>query len=469
MTEPYSPSRAEVPRGFVLSDEDIAPPKGFSSVEVLPNLYVTADQEISTASSDGLVVVVLGLAISHSVSSVAEYLLESLREGENQFFSRLGETAGRYAVFFGSSTDLKVVSDATATRSIFYRESGGLVASHAYLVSALEPKSKRVSLPFGNGFPGNFTPFEGVKILTANFVLDVNSGRINRYWPINVARKKAADPGTEILELVTDNLKQMAKGRRVKLALTAGIDSRLVLACALSSGIDFEAFTYGKPSGGVRIDHLVAAEIARKFGIAHTSVEAVRSHPDFLAAVNRASYTRNHIKAVQGLAAYFGDNSTIGLNGNLLELGRDHYELARELSEQFEGAELATEIYWRKLPKRFRDNISANRGIEAYKKQTFEYFEAWLSEIGGFQGGYYPAHSQFYWEHRMASWNGPFSIERDFYCNFVVPFNSHRIFELFWDYSEVARRNREPHTQLIEKVDQHLLDIPINPRVWPLA
>ena len=456
------------PRGFLLTQRPHSVPAGYKPGPILTNFSIDKLTEVSHSSCDNHFVILLGLAFHEgydSAASISEALVRELVRGETKFFSELKKVAGRYAVIYGGPGFLRVVSDATATRSIFYAEEGGCIASHAQLVAMYRDSYRQIDpLKFMNGFPGNFTPFRGVRILTANMVCDLWDCTTQRYWPSKKISPRTVDEVAEAtLTTVASNLKKAAQIAPLKIALTAGFDSRVILACALEAAVPFETFTYGKPVGGTEVDHKVAKHLAGVFGFSHTSVRSKPLNPTEEANFRATSYTNNHMLAAKGLEQFFGSPRSIGVNGNLFELARDHYGTVRHYENEYSGAELMTRMYYHKLSPKFKKRIASSTRSGDYIRSLEPYFAEWLKDVGGFAGGFFPPVTQFYWEHRMAAWNGPFTLERDFYSNFLVPFNSHQIFELFLATPENERFDRAIPYALMKRVDSRLTEIPINP------
>src|SRR5699024_12163104 len=71
---------------------------------------------------------------------------------------------------------------------------------------------------------------------------------------------------------------------------------------------------------------------------------------------------------------------------------------------------------------------------------------------------------QFYWEHRMPTWQGIAMGERDFYGEPFIPYNSRRVFNAMLGAPFDSRRNDEAVLRMIEMVDPRLLKLPINPK-----
>src|SRR5699024_494315 len=261
------------PRGFLLSERPVDSPPTFVAGPILPNFYVHPWANVETAGDANLFVIILGHAVptkSEQAQPPAAHLLACLRDGEGTFLKALDDYGGRHAIIFGSSGNIRVVNDATGMRSVFYAAQGGVVASHALLVEqALGGEIARSELPFRYGYPGNLTPYARTKILTPNTHYWLTANIVRRFWPIiEPAPRSVEDAATELLEASTNAFRAMTRGRTVRLTLTAGLDSRTILAIALYAGVSFEAYTYGNQYSS-KADRLLAADLAAEFGFDH--------------------------------------------------------------------------------------------------------------------------------------------------------------------------------------------------------
>lgn len=460
------------PRGFAYATHSFYPPSGFVEAPVVKNLWVDPWLKVDASTYKGLFVVVLGEASfqRRGLDRPSSELLKSLLRGEGSFFETLKVLAGRYAVLFGSPSDFSVVSDAAATRSVFYSQNGGVLASHASLVEYILGGSfEKSSLPFRNGYPGNFTPYARTKILTANLMYRVNRNEIVRYWPTTELPECSVEEAAEHTILSAANaLKQLANERKIAIAMTAGFDSRLALAAAVKAGIEFETFTYGEKSKDTRVDRMVAQELAELVGVSHSVPPVGKSDPKLAVKLDEANYGSHHKKWVSGMSAHFG-NPQIGIvSGNLMELGRGHYtDVESQGLIDASNPSVAAQMYLKRFPKRIKLEIDETVGLSKYIKIAEGMFAQWLDEIGGLTPNLLPGVTQFYWEHRMATWYGPAMLERDFYGESFIPFNSHAVFEVLLGVEKSKRESNETFIRAINSVDDRLLKIHVNPKTWP--
>lgn len=462
-------------RGFILSMVPITPPVGFVRGPLLPNFFVHPWTSVEIAQDrDGKLVVVIGTCVPveelDSRKSVAQALLLTLQQGEDRMLQQLDTLAGRHAIVFGALEALKVATDATSMRSVFYAESGDLIASHALLVErTLGGDFQRNLLPFRYGYPGNRTPYARTRILTANTLLDMSRGQLHRFWPRDViAPRTAEEVAEETLERTSNALWNIAKERPVRMALTAGLDSRATLAVLIRSGVDFETYTYGRASD-TAVDRALAADLADSLGLAHTIVTSRRGpNQELLAHLGEAHYSNSHKSAVGGLIEYMDGHRSAAVTANLLEIGRLFYGAHKRSGTPAPAdAETMYSLHLRSTPRAAREEIQ-KWGTEAHKIASTAAFKAMVDSTE------YSAAVKlvdpfdlFYWEHRMSTWHGPLLLERDFYAEPFIPFNARAIFENMLGIAEEDRSKATVYYALINQVDPSLLDLPINPKEWP--
>lgn len=464
-------SKVRFPNGFILSSTRLDPPAGFLPGPILSNFYAKPETELHSAGDKNLFVIIIGQCIpiseEHSLPPV-EALLERLRRGEQLFFEELGYYGGRHAVIFGAADDVRVVNDATAMRSVFYSlEQGTIVASHATLVeTALGATNQQDDLIFGYGFPGNRTPFARTRILTANTWLSFSAGSVRRFWPNRVPPPRSVDEvATDILEAATTTMRNVAHDRLVKIALTAGIDSRAVLAVAMHSGINYETYTYGAAKN-TALDRSFAADFAKRLEIPHSLVRRLATPPELREVLAEAHYSPHHQGEVAGLINFFADQRALAVSGNLLEIGRSFYKNYTEQAPPV-TAEAMSSLHLQSMSKKLQSKI-ADYGNEHFHAKATIAFQAFIDESEYTKSrGMLDPFDQFYWEHRMSTWHGPAMLERDFYATAFIPFNSRRIFEAMLGLSLDERKKAEVFYRLIEIANPRLLDFPINPAQWP--
>jgi hypothetical protein len=456
------------PRGFVWQRRAASIPPGYVPGPI-DGLAVADDTAVAHAGDRRRSVTILGLCVSidGAGADCAATLLEALERGDEAFHGAVDRLAGRFAIVVDEPHRLRFLGDAAAMRSIFYRADFGAVASHARLLTAGE----RTAMPFQYGFPGNRTPFADVRLLTANTLLDIPRGlttrraAVLRYWP-----RRALDPCTaetaaaRVLAWTATAVREAARGRNVRLALTAGLDSRVMLAVVLHSGVPFDTYTY---DGGEKteIDFAVAGVLAARCGLAH-AILPCRPPEALRETLNTATYSNHHFRAVEPLADWFGSRNDIAITANLLEIGRAFYAGYAGASPPVTPKAMMA-LHLTSMTGRVRDLCSAWDG---WNRSAREAFRGFMEETGfNAARDILDPFDQFYWEHRMSAWHGLNLLERDFYADAFIPFNARAVWETLLGVPFADRRKSAAFHRIIDLVDPGLSGIPINPKTWPPA
>ena len=461
------------PRGFVLATRPVNVPSSFKPVPLLPNVHVHPWLHVDTAGDTEQFVAILGscVPISGTDDRPAATLLEKLRGSEGEFLRALDHYVGRHAIVYGTATAPKVVNDATGMRAVFYAANGGVIASHALLVErALGGSIYRNPVPFQYGFPGNRTPYERTRLLMPNTYLDITAATVHRFWPTHALKERTVDDVAQFsLDAGVNAMREIARDRTVKMALTAGLDTRTVFATALKAGVPFDTYTYGR-SADTAMDRAFAPGLAARHGVHHEVVPTVASSAALREHLEEVHYKGMHRPVVQSLMSWFGGTDSVAVSANLLEIGRSFYLGARRSKIPAPvTAETMTFLHHRRMGGKMKDEIEAF-GFEQYCEISDAAFQGYIDETDyASTVGLLEPFDHFYWEHRMAAWHGTFLVERDFYGDAFIPLNSRAVFEAMLSVPQDDRDKASVVHRMIELADPSLLDMPINPKEWPPA
>lgn len=461
------------PRGFLLADRPVKAPSSFEPGPLLANFYVHPWTLIEMAGDENLFVIVLGRCVPtlpNLGESPAQALLSALRHSGMELLRSLDDYSGRHAIIFGSQENVSVVTDATAMRSVFYAADGGVIASHAILIEqALGGHRKEIDLPFQYGYPGNWTPYSRARTLTANTYYALKDNKVHRFWPIApLGPRTAAEAANELLEKSAFALRSTAENKQVRLTLTAGLDSRAILAIALHSGIDFETYTYGD-NAVTAVDRAVAADLAAEFGLKHTVIDSRTTSPELKRSLLNSNYSSHHGVWVGALMSYFENITDVAVLGNALEIGRSNSMSFRRYDDSLPiTAEAMAKLHYRRMTAFRREQVQ-KAGIDQYFKISESGFHDFMVKTGfDAAATIVDPFDLFYWEYRMSAWQGHAMNERDFYGESFIPFNARSILASMLGVPEKDRYDDSVVYRMIEMVDPDILNVPINPPQWPL-
>lgn len=133
---------------------------------------------------------------------------------------------------------------------------------------------RRALLGFG------LTPRRGVERILPNHYLDLGAWTTHRHWPPApiAGSGDPVDAVHTVARVLERHTRALAAGPAY-LALTAGYDSRSVLACAREHRDAIELFTLAIPDESGALDVEVARRLARRFGLRHRVIPYQRPTP----------------------------------------------------------------------------------------------------------------------------------------------------------------------------------------------
>jgi hypothetical protein len=142
-------------------------------------------------------------------------------------------------------------------------------------------------------WPGTTSPFREILHLLPNHYLDINTGRCHRFWPREQLEQISFD---EAIDRVADRMPRLLEAAANRfdlvLGLTAGIDSRLVLAAsrAIRKRISYVSVRQAVMPAD-HADLTVAANVLQKLGLRHELIIARPSmSPAFRLAYEKSVY-----------------------------------------------------------------------------------------------------------------------------------------------------------------------------------
>ncbi len=163
----------------------------------------------------------------------------------------------------------------------------------------------------GAWIPGFMTAHDGVSRLLPNFFLDLSNWKMNRFWP------KQDTIGTEIsMEEAAQSVAADVRGyinataaqfQKIAPTLTAGFDTRLILAGCRDVCNQCDFFTNGSPNGG--LDQIVSAKISKHLNLKHNFLSPVKSTRaeqetwDFLVGHSTHETGRDYYRTLLGVQA----------------------------------------------------------------------------------------------------------------------------------------------------------------------
>ena len=268
---------------FRLSEAAIATPTGWRE-EAIGSWHLVYDRALPVmhiTSEGDPVGWILGQPIVETgalLTADFEVGSRSRTVGTDLVESLLDEFAGRFAAIIVGLDVPRLYLDGAGSIGVMFSADQRIAASSAFLIPYAEAGDDRLAFARGRG-PFEYDPHlhfgltvrMSVDWLPPDHYLDLSTWRAVRHWP-RAPIVFTTDIG-EVIEFVTErirrNIRAVVETGRTQMSLTAGMDTRLMLACARGLISDIEFVTYEIPDHDGRIDVAVARHIARTMKIRH--------------------------------------------------------------------------------------------------------------------------------------------------------------------------------------------------------
>lgn len=389
----------------------------------------------------------VGYLIGHPIDF--EGVLRSPIEGDLE--NSLYNIAGSYIGIVQADNDIRVYLDACGSLPAVYCPAHGIVAANVDLISTV-PYSGQLQEQFridaDKFFPFTLTPKEGVHRLLPNHSLSLSSWVVERHWP-KVLTECARSPEQNIdliIDRLTGMLSPLVAEHPISLPLTAGYDSRALLASltALSAKGDITYFTSVIDKAAAD-DAEVASKISRDLGLRYREAQFVRPTEQ-----ERDHWLASTGRCVGGRASYNFKTVAGEVNDRVVCMG-----LAGEVGRTFysAGIEKRTPLSAGLLLKKMGLPLTELSGREA---------QHWLAELAGFDSQ--QIMDLLYIEIRLGCWAGPQMIA-DVPARFkTIPFNQRPIFEYMLDTPFSLRAKEYIPDSIVRRLAPRLAEYPYNPR-----
>lgn len=184
---------------------------------------------------------------------------------------------GRWAFVYSSGDSSRIYLDAGGGNGVVYdperrraASTTGLLLSDEEYVARFDGDLYRTLRITQDGwFPAGLTAHVGIRRLLCNHYLDLERWRCSRHWPTDDVRWTSDPHGhsVRITDIATATTETLLANGKVVAALTAGNESRLLLAAMRPIAGDVEFVTNGAPGTELDVHH--AQFLSQRFGLRH--------------------------------------------------------------------------------------------------------------------------------------------------------------------------------------------------------
>lgn len=182
-------------------------------------------------------------------SKILENLITARVKSDNDFLDNLSFLSGRYLLILSYNGKINLYNDIAGLRMVCYHTKEMIIGSHDTLINEvldnqlIQTYNKPEEISFSNK-----TRFENVEKLIPNMSLEINSGVLNRYYPLHEYPMKSKEEiKSELITYLNETVKWVKRSAfKPLLSLTGGGDSRMSLAILKPIVQELETFTYLK-------------------------------------------------------------------------------------------------------------------------------------------------------------------------------------------------------------------------------
>lgn len=276
------------------------------------------------------------------------------------FWKHTADLGGRWVLIVDDGRDTILLHDAGGQRSVYYaydQSEGRVVAASMPLLIAEHlgsSKSEGARAYFASQehddcdvywTPGDTSLYEGVRCLLPNHALNLRTGEVRRYWPDAGLPARSLEDALAESQRLLGGLLQSARLRfPLALSMTAGWDSRLMLALGRDIKDELYYFTLVYPHSEHSRDVRVPATLLRKLGLHHELIP----YPERIDFDFKAIYQRS---VAAGFDAYCADAQALHehypagrvcVTGDIAEIVKCYYSLNGAVEDSVSGQDLVT-------------------------------------------------------------------------------------------------------------------------------
>ncbi|MCK5136581.1 MAG: hypothetical protein KAR19_12385 [Bacteroidales bacterium] len=373
-----------------------------------------------------------------------------------------GRYSGRFTLILIEHNHTIILHDSTAARKIYYctRQDEMWFCSHPHLlakVMGLKRTSSPSKLEFyrsadfislNNSDLGNTTYYDEISQLMPNHYFDVDGNKIIRYWPTAKIEKLGLKEAAErCAVMIKGYMESIANRYKIMLPVTAGSDSRLLLAATrIFKDNVYYYINMDKDMSESSKDIRTPKKLFSYLGM---DFKVVTLPSEIDASFEKVYFENNPLASKFFLPHiynyYLNFSDKVNLPGNIASSpwGVNHMN-------------------------RKKVTIKAlTRYYDVHKYDyAMEYYQKWWDGCHDLcEACNLNVINLYYWEERIANWGGQISLDKDIAQEDFNPFNSRLLNELF--LSVPLKFNNDPdkimHRSIIKNLWPELMKQSFNP------
>jgi hypothetical protein len=453
-------------RQFILGKKIVMKDWKQSTVNNKYFLSTHKDLEVNQIKEDGKELTLIGYIINpHEPNHTNLDCLKSIYDKVNtihDIFDELYIYGGRFILIGAIKGEMILATDPCGLRQVYYTNVEGeiwfasqpnLLINHFNIPKRSDKEvedfiSSSKYEDYQRCWIGNDCIYENVYHLMPNHFYDLNTREAKRYW-INkdkgISYLEAVNKGAVILE---GSMRAIAKRGNLIQGLTAGWDSRMLLAASKDTKDTIQYYvSLGDDKFNKGTDFRIATKLSEELKLNLHVMDRLDDVRDEVAENIRQDVTQGRKMKKTRTIQYFYDRfqNYINVNGNISEIVRNRYGT----------------IHPETMSVEYLIKLNHYEGIPFVKNNLKE----WMKNIPNAVLEDISLPDLMYWEQKMGNWAAMQKAEQDIALEDFAPFNNR---ELLMTLYSVDNKYREPgsyilYKDILRKMWPETLAQPINP------
>ncbi len=379
--------------------------------------------------------------------------------GFDELEARLSRMAGRWVVIARFGHALFLHHDAFGLKTVFqytdrqngmsYAASQPALLAHIFSLKRFPERDAEIKQTGAAEWPPYAYPYDDIVQLLPNHRLNLIDFSIERYWPKQDPPAIGLDDAAqEILFNVRQIVQAALHRRRCYIGLTAGYDSRFLVACTLplKDHIQYFTFKYDKTP---QYDLIIARRMARIWQLPYRTIEGKDLGADFMQVLdeNSSHMCLEHTRKNAGITAQTVNEAHTSDDGFYLE--------------GLTGEQLRC-LFYKEGHRSFAitpGNLCRNRGFW-YSPLAYHGFSKWIDTFP--ETNIEPLEI-LYWEYKMGIWASASLTCKEGLVDIMPPMNCRHV--MTTGLGVQANHRAQPHAlfrRMCSLVDERLLEVNFN-------
>lgn len=380
----------------------------------------------------------------------------------NNCFKMIQGYTGRYVLLIKEKASFVITGDACHLRQIYFRFDGDKLTVtsslklfldfYGYKLQSSEEKIKIVNTPLHRklqmAWYGHESIDDRLDKLLPNHYLDVHKKEVKRLPLFTVYNGKEDDVLIYVSSMLTGTYSALSKRYQLMQPLTAGWDSRILLAASKDVKDQIKYYVFGNPDNN-NDDIRIPMNLSRSLDLNFKIVERKALSDNFLEAYKKEHIIPRILPKTSNINYHYDckyNENVINVNGNCAEIARCFYGYTR--NKIMLDMLLVFSKYYDKVPF-FKERIAEwYANAIPYAKQ----YNIFLLDL-------------FYWEQRMGNWGAQYPFELDIAMEEISPFNNRSLLLALQSVNPKKRKSPKfsLFRKLVCKLWQDTLCEPVNP------